>query len=248
MKQLLTDYLEICLKYRKEYLSKPERKQRYILLAEWAKAQYAEENPTIPELYEFWDKYKDVSYNKIFIEKAVVPTVNEDFQNGGVDGLKFLFYCLRGKDMIEYLSTTSPVFIFSGGNNYKYGSVQLANLVLEKDPNNEDALKAKYFIEKEYLRNSIHEIPFGVLNGMNGASISDIPNMLSAVDNFEVISDKLKIYNDEILIEDCRKFYVAYREYLKQQSRYNNFEDYLNQNDISYERYCGTYCYDKDNQ
>ena len=60
MKQLLTDYLEICLKYRKEYLSKPERKQRYILLAEWAKAQYAEENPTIPELYEFWDKYKDV--------------------------------------------------------------------------------------------------------------------------------------------------------------------------------------------
>ena len=72
--------------------------------------------------------------------------------------------------------------------------------------------------------------------------------MLSAVDNFEVISDKLKIYNDEILIEDCRKFYVAYREYLKQQSQYNNFEDYLNQNDIPYERYCGIYCYDKDNQ
>ena len=98
MKQLLTDYLEICLKYRKEYLSKPERKQRYILLAEWAKAQYAEENPTIPELYEFWDKYKDVSYNKIFIEKAVVPTVNEDFQNGGVDGLKCAYKILQSTD------------------------------------------------------------------------------------------------------------------------------------------------------
>ena len=104
MKQILTDYIEICLKFRKEYISKPERKQRHILLTEWAKAQYADGNPTIPELYEFWDKYKDVSYNKIFIEKAIVPTVNEDFQNGGIEGLKFLFYCLHGRDGIEYIS------------------------------------------------------------------------------------------------------------------------------------------------
>lgn len=131
MKQLLTDYLEICLKFRKESLSKPERRQRYILLTEWTKAQYAEGNPTIAELYEFWDKHKDLCYNKIFIEKAIVPTVNDDFQSGGIDGLKFLFYCLRGRDAIDYISTTSPVFIFSNDNS-KYGSVQLADLVLEK--------------------------------------------------------------------------------------------------------------------
>lgn len=241
MKQLLADYLEICFKFRKEYLSKPERKQRHSLLTEWAKTQYTDGNPTIAELYEFWDKYKNVSYNKIFIEKAIVPTVNDDFQSGGIDGLKFLFYCLRGKDAIEYISTTSPVFIFSNENNYKYGSAQLADLVLEKDSNNEDALKVKYFIEKEHLWNSIHEIPLGVLNGMNGASVSDIPDMLSSVDSFEAISNKLKINNDEILIEDCRKFYNAYREYLKQQNQYNNFEDYLIRNNIPFERYCSTF-------
>lgn len=76
MKQILSDYLEICLKFRKEYLSKPERKQRHILLTEWAKTRYADVNPTISELYEYWDKYKDVSYNKIFIDKAILPTVN----------------------------------------------------------------------------------------------------------------------------------------------------------------------------
>ena len=117
MKQILADYLKICLKFRKEYLSKPERKQRHMLLVEWAKTQYADDNPTIPELYEFWDKYKDVSYNKIFIEKAIVPTVNEDFQNEGIEGLKFLFYCLRGKDWIEYISTINPVSIFSNEHN-----------------------------------------------------------------------------------------------------------------------------------
>lgn len=244
MKQVLTDYIEICLKFRKEYLSKPERKQRHILLTEWAKSQYADGNPTIPELYEFWDKYKDISYNKIFIEKAIVPTVNEDFQNKGIEGLKFLFYCLRGRDDIEYISTTSPVSIFSKEHNYKYSSVQLADMVLEKDPDNEDALKAKYFIWKEHLWFSIHEIPFVVLNGMNGASISDIPNMLNSVDSFQAISNKLKIDNDEILITDCRKFYAAYREYLQQEDRYVDFEDYLNKNNISYERYCSTHYFE----
>lgn len=241
MKQLLADYLEICLKFRKEYLSKAERKQRHILLTEWAKTQYDDSNPTILELYEFWDKYKDVSYNKIFIEKAIVPTVNNDFQGGGIEGLKFLFYCLRGRDAIEYISTTSPVFIFSNENNYKYTSVQLADLVLEKEPDNDDALKLKYFQEKEHLWNSIHEIPLGVLNGMNGANISDIPNMLSSVDSFEAISNKLKIDDDETLIEDCRKYYVAYGEYLKQRNQYNNFEDYLFRNNIPFEQYCSTF-------
>lgn len=120
MKQILSDYLELCLKFRKEYISKPERKQRHILLTEWAKTRYADANPTISELYEYWDKYKDVSYNKIFIDKAILPTVNEDFQNGGIEGLKFLFYCLRGKDWIDFISTTSPVSIFSKEHNYKY--------------------------------------------------------------------------------------------------------------------------------
>ena len=113
MKQILTDYLDICLKFRKEYLSKPERKQRHILLTEWAKTQYADGNLTIPELYEFWDKYKDISYNKVFIKNVIVPAVNVDIRNGDIEGLKFLFYCLRGKDAILYRSSDSPVSIFS---------------------------------------------------------------------------------------------------------------------------------------
>ena len=234
MKQTLADYLEICLKFRKEYLSKPERKQRHILLTEWAKTQYADGNPTIPELYEFWDKYKDVCYNQIFIGKTIVLAVNEDLKNGGIEGLKFLFYCLRGKDAIEYISTTSPVFIFSNENNNKYGSVQLADLVLEKDPNNEDALKVKYFIEKEHLWNSIHEIPLGVFKDyMNDATLSDIPEMLGKVDVFQTICSKLgMLEKDKTLIDDCRKYYTAYAKYLQNQNQFIDFEDYMNKNNV----------------
>lgn len=83
---------------------------------------------------------------------------------------------------------------------------------------------------------------------MNGASISDIPNMLNAVDSFQAVSNKLRIDNDDVLIEDCRKFYAAYREYLQQVDEYADFEDYLNKNNIPYERYCSTYYYEKGNK
>lgn len=247
MKKIVADYLDLCLKFRKDFLSKLERKQRHAHLMEWAKKQYADNYLTIPELYEFWDRYQNISYNKVFIEKVIVPSVNMDMRNGGIEGLKFLFYCLRGRDAVSYRCSDSPVSIFCNAHEYKYSSFQLADMVLEKEPDNEDALKVKYFIRKEILWYSIHEIPLGVLNGLDGASPTDIPPMLNSVDEFQDISNKLKIDNDEILIEDCRKFYTAYGEYLKQLNRYDNFEDYLNQHDISYERYCSTYYY-KDNK
>lgn len=247
MKQKLADYLDICLKFRKEYLSKVERKQRHTLLVEWSKKSYPNDDLTIPELYEFWDKYQGMCYNKVFIEKVIVPAVNVDMQNRGIEGLKFLFYCLRGRDAVSYISSDSPASILCNVNGYEYSPFKLADIVLEKEPENEDALKVKYFIGKEILWYSIHEIPSGILNGANGANLSDIPSMLSSVDRFQDISNKLRIDNDEILIEDCRKFYAAYGEYLKQLNRYDNFEDYLNKNNISYERYCSTYYYDKDN-
>ena len=74
--------------------------------------------------------------------------------------------------------------------------------------------------------------------------------MLSSVDRFQIISNKLKIDNDEILIENCRKFYTAYGEYLQQSDKYADFEDYLNKNNISYMR-CRAYYFNgnnKDNQ
>lgn len=247
MKQILSDYLNICLKFRKESLSKPERKQRHILLTEWAKRQYIDSNLTIPELYEFWDKYSNVCYNKIFIEKAIVPAVDIDMKNGGIEGLKFLFYCLRGRDAVSYRSSDSPVSVFCNLSEYEYSPFLLADIILEKEPENEDALKAKYFIGKEILWYSIHEIPSGVLN-VNETKLSDIPSMLNFVDKFRSISNKLKIDNDETLIEDCRKFYTAYEKYLQQTDQYADFENYLNKNNIPYERYCSTYCYDKNDK
>lgn len=242
MKQILTDYLEICNKFRVEGLSKVERKCRHSMLQEWAKKEYGKEIVSITEIQDFWHNHDTICWNQLFIQKVVCPAVATDLANGGHEGLIFLFQCFRGHES-SYIYSDSPLAIFCQYCGYKYEPLQLANLLLEHDSENMDALNYKYHALKEYLTFSIHEIPVGVLNGMNGASVSDIPAMLKDLDEFELISIKLdKI--DSNLIADCRKYYNSYKDYLQNLKEYTSFEDYLNSNGISYLPYTNRYDYD----
>lgn len=164
-----------------------------------------------------------------------------DLEIGGYEGLKFLFQCFRGHDD-SYVSSDSPLAVFCEYSGYKYQPFQLANLLLEQDHDNIDALKYKYNTLKYFLELSIHEIPSCVLNGMDGASVLDIPVMLEDTNEFERISKKLNMPLCETLITDCRKYYKAYEDYLLHSGRYKTFENYLRSNGISYQSY--TSCYD----
>lgn len=242
MKQILTDYLEICNKFRVEGLSKVERKYRHSMLQEWAKKEYGKEIVSIAEIQDFWHNHDTICWNQLFIQKVVCPAVATDLAKDGHEGLIFLFQCFRGHES-SYIYSDSPLAIFCQYCDYKYEPLQLANLLLEYDSENMDALNYKYHALKEYLTFSIHEIPVGVLNGMNGASVSDIPAMLKDLDEFEMISKRLdKI--DSNLIADCRKYYNAYKDYLQNLKEYKNFEVYLNSNSIPYQPYSNRYDYD----
>lgn len=234
MKQVLLDYLEICSRFRKDGLSKLERRLRHTLLTEWAKKHYADDNLTIPELYEFWDKHGDMCHNRIFFEKVIVPVVDDDMKYGNIEGLKFLFYCLRGYEDVSFNSSESPVSIFCDAIDYQFGTVQLADMVLEKEPEEENALKYKYHHLLDFFEFSIHEMPTGILNGMNGASKPDIPEMLKDIDEFERISGILNMPLYEDLINSCRKYYTAYGDYLQNLNQYESFEEYMHLNNISY--------------
>lgn len=233
MKQILTDYLEICNKFRAEGLSKVERKSRHSMLQEWKKKEYEKEIVSIAEIQDFWHNHDKICWNQLFIQKVICPAVATDLANNGFGGLIFLFQCFRGHES-SYRYSDSPLEIFCQYCDYKYEPLQLANLLLGYDSGNVDAVNYKYLALKEYLTFSIHEIPSGILNGMNGASVSDIPAMLEDLDEFEMISIKLdKI--DSNLIADCRKYYNAYKDYLQNLKEYKNFEEYLNSNCISYQ-------------
>lgn len=242
MKQILTDYLEICNKFRAEGLSKVERKRRHSMLQEWEKKEYGKEIMSIAEIQDFWHNHDKICWNQLFIQKVICPAVAADVVNNGREGLIFLFQCFRGHEN-SYIYSDSPLEIFCQYCDYKYEPIQLANLLLEYDSGNMDALQYKYHALKESLAFSIHEIPSGILNGMNGASVSDISAMLKNTEEFEMISKKLDRL-DSNLIADCRIYYNAYKDYLQNLNEYKNFEDYLNSNCISYQPYTKRYDYD----
>lgn len=235
MKQILVDYLNIWHNFRKDFLSKSEREQRRTLLIEWAKKQYTDANLTISELYEFWNNNKEICYNHSFIEKVIVPAVHDDIEKGEIEGLKFLFYCerIRNKDKNEHMPDDVPVNVFCG--KYGYCQSELVDMIYNKEPDNEEILQLKYYYHRLFLSYSIHEIPLGVFKDyLNDVALSDIPEMLVKVDVFQTISNKLgMIVKDKTLIEDCRKYYTAYKNYLQLKNQYDDFEDYMNRNNIS---------------
>lgn len=236
MKRVLSDYLEIYHKFRIGGLSKSERKQRHTLLSEWERKEYDDEFVNISDIQDFWNSHNNICWNKLFINKVICPVIAADLEIGVYEGLKFLFQCFSGHDD-SYVSSDSPLAIFCEYSGYKYQPFQLANLLLEQDHNNIDVLKYKYNTLKYFLESSIHEIPSCVLNGMDGASVSDIPVMLEDTNEFERISKKLNMPLCETLITDCRRYYKAYEDYLLHIGSYRSFEDYLRLNGISYQSY-----------
>lgn len=89
MNKVLAEYISICSQFRKDGLSKPERKQRHAMLSEWTKNIHTDEIPTMLELCEFRDCYGELCYNNYFIKSIIIPVVAADFENNGIDGIKF---------------------------------------------------------------------------------------------------------------------------------------------------------------
>ena len=243
MNKVLVEYISICSQFRKDGFSKPERRQRHAMLSEWAKNIHTAEIPTLVELCKFRDCYGELCYNNYFIKSIIIPVVAADFENNRIDGIKFLFSCFRGHDRL-YNDANSPLSIFCDYIGYKYDSLQLADIVLDVEPENIDVVNFKYYTLKSYLEFSLHEIPSGILDGMNGVSVSAILDMLHIVDEFQYLSERLSLNDDSALIADCRKFYHAYEGYLHNLDSFKNFADYLNKNGIEYEVYSNTYYYE----
>lgn len=243
MNRILSDYLEICSKFRANGLSKPERKQRHALLSQWEKTDCERGMLSLGEIQDFLDNHNDICWNRVFISNVICPAIAADLETGGYDGLRFLFHCFREHES-SCIHSDSPLAIFSDYSGGKYQPFQLADMLLAYEPDNVDALRYKYDALKYFLEFSIHEMPSGVLNGYDGASVSDIPAMIEDTNEFERISRKLNMPPCKTLIADCRRYYKAYGDYLQNLDRYGTFEDYLRLNKIPYQSYTSRYDYE----
>ena len=108
--------------------------------------------------------------------------------------------------------------------NWAYDSFgdryDLLNTLLEREPNYLPALTQKFQLLLNAASLSVHELPWGILAGIDGADAKDIPAMLASLDDF---------------VADCRRYYLAWQDYLYTETRLQlSFGDFLKQRGISY--------------
>lgn len=80
---------------------------------------------------------------------------------------------------------------------------------------------------------SIHEVPSGVLCGMNGANQEQIKGMKNHLKNFRRLCLLLN-KDEEKYISYILNIYDAWDDYLRNISKYNGFKNYLDENKIEY--------------
>ena len=80
--------------------------------------------------------------------------------------------------------------------------------------------------QRKYFEYTLHEVPYGVLYNQNGATSEECLELLNALKDYEILCEELKINRME-LIEKCRFYYNAYKNYLCVYKEYCDFSDYL---------------------
>lgn len=222
LKRALQEYLDIYTRYPAEaFLSKADRKKRHQLLMQWERDPF-EEELSASELVNFMKAHPELKYERPFFKKTA-PCVQGDIEAGKTDALRFLFEYSGGE---RAGTDRGYVFLFCEAVGFRYSEAELANMLLAREPEHKGAILCKYRLAKYFLENSIHEAPWGVLYGMNGAEKEHMPSMWQELEEFKELGKKLGL-SDLELTERCEICYAAWEAYLNDPKAYDGFADYL---------------------
>lgn len=84
-------------------------------------------------------------------------------------------------------------------------------------------------VEADYFEFTLHELPSGVLYGMNGATPEQCKRLLEAVDEFEQLARQSGKGSDYAeLISECRYHYTKYGQYCAQHDKEMSYAEFLN--------------------
>lgn len=224
MKAVLKDYLAIFRQYPKDALNKKARKARHALLQAYEKQVYAE-TADIDELQSFAEQYREqIRICPQFIAKFA-RVLTDDINNGGVAALKLL----AGED--EENNHWQEIYHLEAFRHTH--TLDLIEKLLDKEPDYLPALRQKHKQWRQYFDYSIHEVPWGVLNGNIVADAEDMAVMQQQLAQFAELDDRLGGSN-QAFIRRCRLYYTAWADYLAHQAQYGSFEHYLDSREIEY--------------
>ncbi len=157
----------------------------------------------------------DVTIRQPLFQNLLYPCLAQQVERDNVEAIKLLVRLEQ--HLISFQGYTK---------DYKYSSVSLLDKGIKIAPEDKELLELYESKTRQYILHTLHEIPTGVLYGMDGASIEQCDELLSMAKEYESICLKLRVDRSE-LINECRLYYTSYKEYLKVSRNYRSFEDYL---------------------
>ena len=216
MQQILKDYQAI---YQTEAIGKLKRKKQHQSVIEWLGKEYSE-IPDMQEVLCFIRENQNIPFTKHFYDRLVFTQIRLSKDQYDVDALLMVFQKKVVDQYEEFL-------------RYDISIQELENIVLTKYRGNKDILNYRYRRQLKWFDYSVHEVPTGVLCGVNGAAIEDICEMKKDLLEFEKLSISMNIDNRE-KIRSISVIYDAYEQYLIKRNLYRNFQHYLEMNSIQY--------------
>ena len=232
MKKIFKDYCKIYKQYPKDMpLNKKQKKKKHQMIVEWKKTKY-EDKPDFMETINFMNQYTNIPYIMPFLQKVLIPPLAKDVLNHQVLGLKLYFELMEDN---YFNINRDPILLLEEELDFKVTSFQIANMVLSLFPNHLPTLLYKYKLYAWVLDYSVHEVPTGILVGLNGADLDSLFGLNMDLQAFEKLSKQLgKYQEDKNFITYCTHMYQAYEYYLKNIEMYCNFEECLEKLQIKY--------------
>ena len=158
---------------------------------------------------------KDITIRQPLFKHLIYPILSDKVEQSNVNAIKGLLKL--NQHLVSYQGYTKDT---------KYSSWTLLEKGLSISPDDRQLLELYESKTREYLNYTLHEIPTGVLYGSDGATIEQCEELIKEAEKYELLCKKLQLDKSD-LIQECKYYYPAYKNYLSIYKNYKNFADYL---------------------
>lgn len=148
-------------------------------------------------------------------DQLIYPVLAREIAGGSVAAIKLLLHLIQ----YQYRAQNTAI-----RTTYDVGT--LVELGLQLVPGDKELLQRRYQGQRRYYEHTIHEVPWGVLWDMNGASADQCDELLESLTAFQDLSQQLAL-DESALIAQCRYYYRSYADYLRNRAAYPDFAAYL---------------------
>ena len=158
---------------------------------------------------------KDITIRQPLYKNLIYPILSDQVEQNDVNAIKGLLRL--DQHLISYQGYTKDT---------KFSSWTLLEKGLKISPDDRELLEFSERTTRNYLSYTLHELPTGVLYGTNGASIEECKELIIEVEKYEKVCKKLD-RDEKELIQECKFYYQAYKDYLLVYKNFKGFADYL---------------------